>query len=81
MHMLSAASLPLLLEILSVLIGARSHSHQNAAVADTRFILLGALFRDAPVAKRSNKANRQASGASAGQCYGYGPSENQTQAG
>jgi hypothetical protein len=73
MHMLSAASLQLLLEILSVLVGARSHSHQNAAVADTRFILLDALFRDAPVAKHSNKANRQVSGASAGQCCGYWP--------
>jgi len=65
----------------SVLIGARFHSHQNAAIVDTRFILLDALFRDAPVAKRSHKANRQASGASACQCCGYGPSDNQTQAG
>ena len=51
MHMLSADSLPLLLEMPSVLIGARSHSHQNAAVADARFILFGTLFRDAPIAK------------------------------
>jgi hypothetical protein len=35
MHVLCAANLPLLLEILSVLTRARSHSHQNAAVADS----------------------------------------------
>ncbi len=67
MHMLSAASLPLLLDIPSVLIGARFHSHQNATAMDTRFILMDALFRDTPVAKRCNKANRHASGASAEQ--------------
>jgi hypothetical protein len=42
---------------------------------------LDALLRDAPVAKRSNKANRQARGAGGCQRYGYGPSEKQTQAG
>ena len=67
MHMLSTAGLPLLHEIPGVLIGARFHSHQNAAVVDAGFILFGSLFRDTPVGKRSNKANRQASGASAGQ--------------
>ena len=33
MHAMSANHVPLLLEMPSVLIGARSHSHQNAAVA------------------------------------------------
>ena len=81
MHILSAASLPLLLEMSSVLIGARLHSHQYAAVADTSFILLSALFRDAPVAKRCDKAKRHPSGARACQCYGYRPSGNPAQAG
>ena len=58
MHMLSADSLPLLLEMPKVLIGARCHCHQNAAVLDASFILFGTLRRDAPIAKRSNKANR-----------------------
>jgi hypothetical protein len=71
----------LLLEMPSVLIGARSHSHHNAAIADSSYILLDALFRNAPIAKRFNKAKRQASGDSACHCCGYGPSDNQTQAG
>ena len=79
MHMLSANSLPLRLEMPSVPIGARSHSHQNAAVVDTSFILFGTLFRDAPIAKRSNKATRQASDASGPQCHSYRPRENQAQ--
>jgi hypothetical protein len=79
--MLSANRFPLLLDMSSILIGARFHSHQNAAVVDTSFVLLDALFRDAPVAERANEASRQASGASAGQCYGYGPSNDHTQAG
>src|ERR1700693_1414610 len=81
MHILSAASLPLLLEKSSVLIGARLHSQQYAAVADTSFILLSALVRDAPVAKRCDNAERHPSGTRACQCYGYRPSGNPTQAG
>src|SRR3989304_2828744 len=81
MHMLSANSPPLLLEMPSVLSGARSHSHQNAAVADASFILFGTLFRDAPIAKHSNKANRHPSGASSRQCHRPRPRENQAQAG
>ena len=73
MQMLSANSLPLLLDMPSVLIGAWRHSHQNAAVVDASFILFGTLFRDAPIAKRSNKAKRQASRASGRQCDSYRP--------
>ena len=79
--MLSAGGLPLLLEMSSVLIGARLHSHQDAAFANTSFILLGALLRDAPVAKCCDKAERHPSGARTRQCYGYGASGNPTQAG
>src|SRR3990172_8209413 len=81
MHVLCANSLPLLLEMPRVLIGTRSHSHQNAAVVDASLVLFGTLFRDAPIAKRSNKAERQASGAGGRQCYRYRPGENQAQAG
>ncbi len=81
MHVLCADSLPLLLEMPGVLIGARTYSHQNAAVSDAGFILFGTLFRDAPIAKRSNNANRQASGACGRQCHRYRPRENNAQAG
>ena len=79
--MLSADSLPLLLEMPSVLIGTRSHSHQNATALDASFILFGTFLRDAPIAKGSNEANRQTSGASGGECHGDRPRENQSQAG
>src|SRR6202158_582153 len=81
MHILSATSLPLLLEKSTILIGVRFHSHQYAAVADTSFILMSAFFRDAPVANRCHKAERNPSGARGCQCYGYRPSGNPTQAG
>ena len=78
--MLSANRFPLLLDMSSILIGARFHSHQNAAVVDTSFVLLDALFRDAPVAERANEASRQASGASACQCCGYRSGDHKAQA-
>ena len=36
MDMFRAARFPLLLEVASIFFGARCHSHQNAAIADTR---------------------------------------------
>src|SRR5262245_57097624 len=79
MHILPADSVPLPLEMPRVRLRARFHSHQNSAVVDASFVLLGALLREAPVAKRSNKAHRPGSGDTGCQCYGNSPTQSQPQ--
>src|ERR1700716_4006366 len=81
MHELSAARLPLPHQVARILIGARLHSNQNAAAANTLFVFLDAPLGNAPFRKRADQCTRKADGPSGGQGYGNGSSSNNAQYG
>src|SRR6202035_562481 len=74
MHELSATRLPLPHQVARIFIGARLHSHQNAARANTLFVFLDAPFGNAPFRKRPYQCARKADSPSSGQgcCNGSG---------
>src|SRR6202048_270960 len=74
MHELSATQLPLPHQFTRILIGARLHSHQYAARANTLFVFLDAPFGNAPFRKRPYQCTREADSPSSGQGYGNGSS-------
>src|ERR1700732_3545155 len=81
MHKLSATRLPLPHQLARILFGARLHSHQNAARANTLFVFLDAPLGNAPFRKRSYQCTRKADSPSSGQGYGNGSSSKNTQYG
>src|SRR5712671_2919621 len=81
MHELSATRLPLPHQVARILIGARLHSHQNAARANTLFVFLDAPFGNAPFRKRPYQCTRKADSSSSGQGYGDGSSGENAQYG
>src|ERR1700736_5226630 len=70
MHELAATRLPLPHQVARVLFGARLHSHQNAARANTLFVFLDAPCGNAPFRKRPYQCARKADSPSSGQGYG-----------
>jgi hypothetical protein len=66
----SAASLPLLLDLPGILIGAGFNHHQDTAIADACFVHADSPFRNAPIAERSNEPGYEARGAGARQRRG-----------
>ena len=54
------------LEVVRVLVRARRHAHQDAAVLDAFLVVLDALFRDAPADQRADDAAGRRTGAGAG---------------
>ena len=54
------------LEVGRVLVAARTHRHQDAALADAVVVLLDALFRDAPADQRADDAAGRRTGTGAG---------------
>src|ERR1700737_1823704 len=81
MHELAATRLPLPHQGARVLIGARLHSHQNAARANTLFVFLDAPFGNAPFFKRPYQCAHKADSPSSGQGYDNGSSGKNAQYG
>src|ERR1700682_4898711 len=81
MHELSRTRLPLPHQVARILIGARLHSHQNAARANTLFVFLNAPFGNAPFRKRTHQCARKADSPSSGQGCCNGSSSKNTQYG
>src|ERR1700704_1119724 len=81
MHELSATRLPLPHQVARILIGARLHSHQNAARANTLFVFLDAPFGNAPFRERPYQCTREADSPSSGQGYRNGPGSKHAQYG
>src|ERR1700688_3275735 len=69
MHELSATRLPLPHQVARILIGARLHSHQNAARANTLLVFLDARLGNAPFRKRPYQCARKADSPGGGQGY------------
>src|ERR1700730_1205663 len=81
MHALPATRLPLPHQVARILIGARLHSHQNPAGANTLLVFLDAPLGNAPFRKRSYQCTRKADSPSSGQGYGNGSSSKNAQYG
>src|ERR1700704_2041141 len=81
MHELSATRSPLPHQLARILIGARLHSHQNAALPNTLFVFLDAPFGNAPFRKRPYQCARKADSPSSGQGYGNGSGSKNAQYG
>src|ERR1700730_14072479 len=81
MHQFSATRLPLPHQVARILIGARLHSHQDAARANTLFVFLDAPFGNAPFRKRPYQCAREADSPSSRQGYGNGSSSKNAQYG
>src|ERR1700719_1560798 len=81
MYELSATGLPITHQVARILSGARLHSHQNAARANTLFVFLYASSRNAPFRKRPYQCTRKADSPSSGQGYGNGSSSKNAQYG
>src|SRR5882757_5248700 len=81
MHELSATRLPLLHQVARILIGARLHSQQNAALANALFVFLDAPFGNAPFRKRPHQCARKADSSSSGRGYSNGSGSKNAQYG
>src|SRR4030095_7135509 len=58
--------LPVVGEECRVIIGARAHAHEDAALPDARLVALDALFRDAPADECADQASGSAARTRAG---------------
>ena len=58
---------PLTLEVTCILFGSRTNAHKNAALLETRLVMLHALLRDARADQRAHEATGSAARTSTGQ--------------